>query len=102
MEHDPVDLDGQAKTAKAEQIQFGIDRANEIVDVKELLETPAGRRFIWRLLTLAGVYRSSFASDIAVMAKNEGRRELGLVLLTDVTIADPDAYTKLIKEQKRG
>jgi hypothetical protein len=69
-------------------------RKQELLDLDTLMSTPAGSRFIWRLLTLSGVFRSSFSSDALVMAMNEGQRNLGLRLLGDVMEACPDKYLK--------
>ena len=38
-------------------------REQELLDVKNILSTPHGRRFIWRYLGLAGVFRLSFTGN---------------------------------------
>lgn len=102
MLHDPFDIDRDDRTREALAYAAKIEREKEIADVAELLKTPFGRRFIWRQLCLAGVYRSGFSTDHSLMARAEGRREMGLSLLADVMDADPDAYSTMSKEQKRG
>lgn len=102
MSNDPFDIDRQDRAREALDLASRIEREKEIADVAELLKTPFGRRFIWRQLCLAGVYRSGFSTDHSLMARAEGRRELGLALLADVMDADPDAYSLMSKEQKRG
>ena len=102
MSHDPFDIVQNDRDREALALASRLEREKEIADVAELLKTPFGRRFIWRQLCLAGVYRSGFSTDHSLMARAEGRREMGLSLLADVMEADPDAYSKMTKEQKRG
>jgi hypothetical protein len=75
-------------------------RKQELLDIDALMSTPAGARFIWRLLTLSGVFRSSFSSDALVMAMNEGQRNMGLRLLGDVMQACPDKYLNMMRTAK--
>jgi hypothetical protein len=75
-------------------------RKQELIDVDNLMTTPAGARFIWRLLTISGVFRSSFSSDPLVMAMNEGQRNIGLRLLSDVMEACPGKYLNMMRSAK--
>jgi hypothetical protein len=75
-------------------------RKQELMDIDTLMSTPAGARFIWRLLTLSGIFRSSFSSDPLVMAMNEGQRNIGLRLLSDLTEACPDKYLNMMRTAK--
>jgi hypothetical protein len=53
-------------------------------DWKTQVSTPTGRRFVWGLLCDAGVFRSTFTADSRVHAFNEGTRNLGLAILTNL------------------
>ena len=75
-------------------------RKQELQDIDTLMSTPGGARFIWRLLTLSGVFRTSFSSDPLVMAMNEGQRNTGLKLLSDVMEACPDKYFTMMRTAK--
>jgi hypothetical protein len=75
-------------------------RKQELLDIDALMSTPAGARFIWRLLTLSGVFRSSFSSDALIMAMNEGQRNIGLRLLGDLTEACPEKYINMMRTAK--
>lgn len=101
MENDPTDIAGQQRRQFQQLQELEKVRKQELADVQELLKTAAGRRYLWRMLGLAGVYQSSFSSDAMQMARSEGRRELGLVVLADITDADPNAYTTMLKEQNQ-
>lgn len=74
-------------------------REEEINDLRAVLSSASGRRFVWRLLERSGVFRSSFnAVSDSYTAFNEGRRNLGLRVLNDILEADPDAFTLMQRE----
>ncbi|MCQ4813561.1 Bbp19 family protein [Cloacibacillus evryensis] len=76
-------------------------REEEINDLRAVLSSVSGRRFIWRLLERGGVFRSSFnAESDSYTAFNEGRRNLGLLVLNDILEADLDAFTLMQEEAK--
>lgn len=64
------------------------------------MNTEQGRRFIWRLLGLCGVYRTSFTGNSGTFF-NEGARNIGLMVLADVQEVALDAYLQMVKEAKR-
>lgn len=77
-----------------------MSRDQETNDLKSVLSTPAGRRFVWRQLAEAGVFRTSFvplASDST--AYNEGRRSLGIALLAEITTETPHSYLLMQQEE---
>jgi hypothetical protein len=67
-------------------------------DVREVMSTEAGRRFVYRLIDRAGVYRCSFNGQSNSTIFNEGGRNQGLMLLTDITVNAPGAYQQMLKE----
>lgn len=76
-------------------------RDRELDDVKKILETDHGRRFMWRYLGLAGVFQTSFTGNSTTFF-NEGKRDIGLKMLADVTEAKPDAYIQMANEAKKS
>ncbi|MDP2270926.1 MAG: hypothetical protein Q8K32_09365 [Archangium sp.] len=69
-------------------------------DLRSVLSTPAGRRFVWRWLTQAGLQSSSFVSgDQSGTAFNEGRRSIALALLAEAQRVAPELYTTALREQ---
>jgi hypothetical protein len=70
-------------------------------DIKFILATEQGRRFLWELLSSCGVYRQSADHSGSWTYFNEGKRSIGLEVLTQITAADPDSYLKMIKESKK-
>lgn len=61
-------------------------------DITRLMQDAGFRRFVWWLLEQAGIYHSSFRSDALQMARCEGRREQGLMLLDLISSITPEEY----------
>lgn len=55
-----------------------------------------------RLLDQAGVYRTSYSHSGSQMAFNEGRRDIGLFLTSELMAASPKGYFELLKEFSKG
>jgi len=75
-------------------------RKQELHDIDALMATQAGSRFLWRLLTQSGVFRSSFSTDPLVMAMNEGQRNVGLRVVGDIMAACPEKYIDMMRLAK--
>lgn len=67
----------------------------------QLLETKQGRAWAWWLLGQCGVFRTSFTGNSTTFF-NEGKRDIGLLLLGDITREFPDAYMTMTKENANG
>jgi hypothetical protein len=72
-------------------------RKQELLDLDSLMSIPAGRRFLWRLLTMSGVFRSSFSTDPLVMAMNEGQRNVGLRVVGAIMAVCPEKYIAMMR-----
>lgn len=73
-------------------------RDRELEDIKKVLSTPEGRRFIWRLMGESGVFRSSFTGPAERTYFNEGQRDIGLLILKEVNNAKPSAFAQMQNE----
>ena len=86
----------QVKAAKKQERQ---NREREQADLQSVLSSVQGRRFVWKLLSDAGVFRISHsAGDSHSTAFNEGRRNQGLSLLLAIHELDPLLYFTMAKE----
>ncbi|HGM6983307.1 TPA: hypothetical protein ACKQD1_004310 [Serratia marcescens] len=70
-------------------------------DVKQVMSTEIGRRFIWGLLTQAGVFQTTFRTDTNTTMFLEGNRNAGLALFNDVFGSCPDLYLKMAAEAEK-
>jgi hypothetical protein len=97
---DPTD------TRALERAQSQADERNaqagrvEADDLKWLMSNKRGRRIAFRLLERAGVWRSSFNTNALTMAFSEGTRNLGLMLLSQITAHCAERYDEMLKESK--
>jgi hypothetical protein len=69
-------------------------------DLFWLLDQPAGRRVLWWILDISGIYRSSFTGNSTTFF-NEGRREVGLTLLAKISETKPEALILMMQESKK-
>jgi hypothetical protein len=90
--------EGQVRERNA---QARLIREQEANDVRSLLNSEEGRRYLWRLLSRCRVYKSSFTGSSETFFL-EGQRHVGLAILDDIMDAEPDAYLLMIKENRKG
>jgi len=96
---DPFDLTGQKKHKEDLKKTSALKQKIEIEDLKWVMSNKRGRRFAWRLLDRAGIYRTSFTGNSTTFF-NEGMRNIGLMLVADIHEACPEAYALMIKENR--
>lgn len=70
----------------------------DLSDIRFVLKSPEGRRFYWKLLSTAGVFRRSFTGESESTMFNEGRRSLGLDALNDLLEAKPEVFSQMQQE----
>src|SRR5688500_7287909 len=100
MNYDPSDLQGQEVQRERSEEEARLLRLQESADFRWLMRQKPFRRFAWRLLREAGVYRSSYApgDEGRAMARAEGQREIGLWFMQEVTAICPEAYELMLAE----
>lgn len=91
---DPSDLE-EAHKRQAESAKRLRDR--DLGDIRKVLSSMEGRRFIWRLMSSCGVFHGSFTGNSTTFF-NEGRRDIGLLVLRDLMEAKPDAFAHMQRE----
>ena len=85
---------GRRTRAQAERRQQQRDN-----DVRAVLATPEGRRFLWWLLDdLCGLHSSAFGGDMPVLTFLEGRRNVGVALMQHAQALAPDEYVLSLQE----
>lgn len=86
-------------SAAEEKAVFG--RKRELSDLRHVLSSPQGRRFVWRYLGACGVFTQRNCFEPNQTFYNEGRRSIGLQILSEVTEAEPSAYLTMAQEAKK-
>ncbi|SUC42068.1 Bbp19 family protein [Providencia stuartii] len=96
------DLTEEEKAAaKAElELKDQIRKEREDDDLKQVMSTEYGRRFVWKILSASGVFHSSFSSDPYSTYFKEGARNRGLELFNSVLSVCPDLYLVMAEEAK--
>lgn len=103
MEGKAFDLEAEQAAQEQAAETAELTKLTNDSDVEWLMSTQQGRRVMWRLLSLAGVYRTSFAGEEThATAFAEGARNIGLQLIHEVQRLTPDAYSQMVKEQRNG
>jgi hypothetical protein len=97
--YDPTDIVGQERVLAEAQNRAKQQAQLEAADFKWIVSNKRGRRFIWRFLEKAGVFRSSFTGNSETFFR-EGSRNMGLQVLAMVHEHAPEAYTLMLSEQK--
>jgi len=78
-----------------------LQRKQKLADLKAVLDTPQGRRFIWDLLKRCGIFETSYDLNPHTVYFKEGKRNFGLGLIAEINDANPDAIGVLMSENKQ-
>lgn len=96
------DLEAEQTAQDLATESAALRKLTEDTDLEWLMSTQQGRRIMWRLLSMAGVYRLSYAgADTHGTAFAEGARNIGLQLMHEVQRLCPNQYGVMVKEQER-
>lgn len=99
MAYDPLDIQGQEHAREDSDQKLLVQAQQDAQDFKWIMANKRGRRYVWRLLDLAGVFRSSFTGNSQTFF-NEGQRNIGLMVLAQIHKHCPEAYLLMLQEQK--
>lgn len=97
---DPTDIEAQAKTREERAERERLAAKVEAEDLVWLLSSKRGRRIAHRMLERAGVFRLSFNANSMTMAFNEGMRNEGLRLLSQINTVAPERYAEMQREAR--
>ena len=76
------------------------NRERELHDLGTVLSIPQGQRVLWRLLERCGVYKTSISTDPYATYYNEGERNIGLFLMSEINEVDPQALADMTRMAK--
>ena len=74
------------------------EEERQVLELGRLLNMYEGRAYIWRIMSECGIFSNSYAGDVNDTLFNEGRRKIGLVMLTEVLTHFPKAFTLMQTE----
>lgn len=99
-EFDPRDLNAQEAATRKTDDARRLQRQIEEDDFKELMQHPWGRRLMWRLLGMTGVYRNPFVGSREATDFRCGEQNIGQMLMADIHELCPEMYHVMVKEQQ--
>jgi hypothetical protein len=76
-------------------------RKNELQELREILLDEKVRKFLWRMLSKAGMYRTHFNPNAAIMGHNTGLADMGTAILNEVLEANPEAWIVMQQDAYR-
>ena len=72
-------------------------RKQQVLDLKEILSTEAGKRFMWRLVGKSNVF-SSVWENSAKIHYNAGQQDFGHFLMSEWMEADSESFIQMMKK----
>lgn len=99
---DPTDIAGLEASRQDSRNLKRIAEKQMHDDFKWFLSDPRGRRLLFWLFGITGIWRISFDTNALKMAFAEGGRNIGNVLLSMVHEHCPNRYFEMLKEQKKN
>lgn len=67
-------------------------------DLRAIMATPGGRRYLWGLMGSCGVFLDTCNTEPLTVGRFLGRRSLGLELLTEIMTICPNEYLVMQSE----
>lgn len=92
---------GDASQVGERKVGSKNQESERIAGLGSLLSTKQGRSWYWHLLGQCGVFVTSFTGNSATFF-NEGKRQIGLQLVAELTRHFPDHYVTMMKESNNG
>lgn len=87
------------RNKEEQQVLHDKQRRQQLDDIQWLMGHETGRRLMWRLLEVSGVFRTSFTGNSETFFR-EGRRDVGLRFLADIDEVAAEDYLKMTQEAK--
>lgn len=75
-------------------------RDRELNDIRAVMSSESGRRFVWRLLDRAKVFGSVWHPS-ALIHYNSGQQDFGHFIMSEITESSEDAFVQMMKENKK-
>lgn len=100
------EIDPQDLIEQREAEQRSVELRKQLREIEKsdflwLMQDKRGRRFVWRLLDKAGVFRITFRPNSDEGVFLEGMRNMGLVLMADINEVCPEKYQVMVNEQEQ-
>ncbi len=98
---DTIDLYGGEETRELHKQIAEENHRQEADDFKWLMSDARGRRFVWRLIAITGVFRCPYAGEDSATNFQSGQQSIGQTILADVMEHTPEKFDTMITEKKK-
>lgn len=78
---------------------YKLREASENEDLSSVLNTPSGRRVLWRIMDQSKLLAPDMFTGNSTTFYNLGKRDLGLWLYNEIMGSEPKAFVKMMDEQ---
>lgn len=100
-DYSPFDLKENTEADKEKKLRDQIKAEEFVKDIRWVMGDKRGRRFIWWLLSLTGVFRISYTGNSETYFR-EGMRQIGIILLDELKTNCDEFYIAMERERKDG
>lgn len=92
-----------AEPQQVAELDSKAKRASKVADddLSAIMSEQTGRRFIYRVFEMAGIFRLSYTGNSETFF-NEGARNIGLRLLAEIQRVCPDSFILMLKEHSKN
>jgi len=98
--HDPYDNHAQEAAEAKEAEAKRLERDREVDDFKWLMGHRQGRRVMWRLLSMTGLFRNPHVPGTDDVLFRCGEQNIGQQLLAEIHLLCPEQYHGMVKEHQ--
>lgn len=88
----------QSEQDREKQLRLGRDRRTN--GINKLLQDKETREWLWYILSNCGLFTRGTSTDPVSVGYRSGLRDIGLLMLEDILIANPAAYRQMMEENK--
>lgn len=99
-EESPFDLREQEEAQRRNEEKQRLAKLQEDEDLRWLMGTVRGRRVMWRLLGISGLFRNPFAGVREQTDFNCGMQAIGQTLIAQIHATCPELYHEMVREQQ--
>lgn len=97
---DPRDIRAIERHQQDQLVKDQLEKGQHAADIAWLMANEQGRRIVSRLLDLTGIESNCFTGNSTTFY-NEGRRSVGVTLLSEVKAIAWSDYLAMLKEQRK-
>ena len=94
----PLDV-GDEKQVKERKTKLDLVREREVAEFRIILETEAGRAFVWRMLSYCRIMHRPITDPLETF-RQLGHGDVGDWLLKEVFTSDIGAFTLMMQEDQ--